>query len=79
MYDDFVLGMGCLDNIYLGKLNKDKTMWLNKRDITNNFFQVVLERFNGCETEIVSSSGKRYLLTCQEIVDEDKIVEDENK
>jgi len=82
MYENFILGKGVLDNIYLGKLNKTKTMWLNKRDITNNFLQVVLERFynEDDETIITSNSGKKYVLTCREIVDEETTNENkENK
>jgi len=75
MHEDLYLGKGCLsDNIYIGKLNKDKTEWLSKRDITNNFLQVVIERWNGYQEEIIDGNGKKYLISCREIVEnkEDK-------
>jgi hypothetical protein len=70
MYDNLVLGKGSLtDNIYIGTLNKAKTHWIHKKDITNNFLQVVLERFNGYE-EILSDGKKKYKIRCEEVKEE---------
>jgi hypothetical protein len=70
MYDNLVLGKGITDNVYIGTLNKIKTRWIHKRDITNMFLQTVLERWNGYEEEIIGGDGKRYLISCREIVED---------
>lgn len=45
MANELVLGISPMtEKIYLGKLNKAKTMWLaGKKDITNNFLDVLFQ------------------------------------
>lgn len=72
MYDNLVLGKGSLtDRVYVGTLNKAKNHWIHKRDITSDFLQVVIERFNGYE-EIITDGVKQYKITCEEVKEENK-------
>lgn len=66
MYDNLVLGKGSLtDNIYIG------TLKLNKRDITQDFLKVAIERWNGYK-EIIQVGDKKYEIYCREIKEEGK-------
>mgnify|MGYP000952643017 CR=1 FL=1 len=67
MYDNLVLAKGSLtDNIYIGTLNKAKDHWIHKRDITNDFLNAAIERWNGYE-EIIGCGNKKYKIRCEEI------------
>lgn len=60
------------DTIYAGYLNKEGTMWKgNKKDITNDFLSVTIERWNGY-SEIIEKHGKDGVKKYQIIVKEIK-------
>jgi len=70
MYDNLKIGFSPLTGkVYLGKtLKSDPNMWSEgKRDITNNFLQVVLNKFEpGTETGITDGK-KQYFITVREV------------
>lgn len=55
------------DQVYVGKLNKKGTEWLNKVDITNDFITAVLERWSGYSEEIIRGDGKKFKISVKEI------------
>lgn len=64
--------VGCgLFAIYAGTLNKNKTMWTNKSDVTGEAFEAVaqycIEHDEALEFDY---EGKRYRLAVNEIIEE---------
>lgn len=66
-----VLGYSPLtEHIYLGKVNKKRpNEWLGeKRDMTSNFIQVLLQKFEpGTESTITVGGKPKYTITVREI------------
>ena len=61
--ENLTLGASPLsDEIYLGTLNKNKTMWKSKRNITDIFMHIVIARFLGHEEEVEDGEGLTYFL-----------------
>jgi len=54
---------GLSDNIYAGRLSKDGTEWLDKKDVTNDFLAAVVDRWAGSSQVITGSNAKKYTLT----------------
>lgn len=63
---------GLSDNIYAGKLSKDGTKWLEKKDVTNDFLGAVVARWAGKTQTITSSKGEKYVLTLAIVDTEEK-------
>jgi hypothetical protein len=63
------IGCGVFGNIYAGKLNKEKTMWLDgKQDVTDEATSAVAESLLiKNESFEFEAKGKKYLLTVKEI------------
>jgi len=51
-------------DVYLGKLNKDESAWLSKKEINQLFFQCVVERFKGDLTELKKGGESEVLIGC---------------
>lgn len=71
MYEKLILGYSPIsENIYLGKINPKKpNEWQgDKKDITNNFIQVMLQKFEpGTETEITVNGEVKYVVRVIEL------------
>ncbi len=70
MYDNLILGFSPLTGkIYLGRPCKNKpNQWAgDKKDITSNFLEVMLQKFDpGTETVLIGTNGSKYKVTVQE-------------
>lgn len=56
--DDYTIGVSPFGNVYLGKLNKDKSLWLQKKDVTNEFINCVIEKFGPSGVSDITTDGK---------------------
>ncbi len=55
------LGVGGItDNVYVGRVNKAGTEWLDKQDVTSDFLSCVIELFADKETTITGGGVERY-------------------
>ncbi len=63
--------IGCgITAIYAGTLNKNKTMWLNKSDVTDEAFHSVAQYcIEHNEAMNFDYNGKRYRLEVNEILE----------
>lgn len=82
--DELVLyksGLG--DNVYIGRPSKkDLRVVTQKKDVTSDFLYVAIERWQGHKELIEGSSGKKFIISCQVVTDEEAekfIVEAMNK
>ena len=64
--------IGCgITGIYAGTLNKNKTMWVNKSNVTDEAFNAVAQYcLEHNEALNFDYNGKRYRLAVSEILDE---------
>ena len=64
--------IGCgITAIYAGTLNKNKTMWVNKSDVTDEAFNAVAQYcLEHNEALNFNYNGKRYRLAVNEILEE---------
>ena len=71
MYEKLQIGYSPLSgNIYLGRTNPKKpNEWIgDKKDITNNFLQVLTQKFEpGTETDITVNGKPKYKVRVTEI------------
>ena len=51
---------GITDNVYVGRVNKVGTEWIDKQDITNDFLACVIDKFVDNETTITSGTGEKF-------------------
>ena len=58
------------DTVYAGKLSKDKTYWLDKKDVTDDFLGAVIDRWKNTFQTITTPDGKRYRIEVKLIVAE---------
>ncbi len=58
------------DQIYVGILDKDGLSWKDKKEVTNEFIAVAIQRWGGFEETITGSSGKVYRISIKEITEE---------
>lgn len=66
----FTIGKACLDEekIYLGKLDKKGRTWLHKKDITQEFMELMIGYIGENKImDIHGSEGSHYELTCKKI------------
>ena len=62
------LGLGGItDNVYVGRVNKAGTEWLDKQDVTSDFLACVIDSFLGNETTITSSTGEKFSVVVRKI------------
>ncbi len=62
------LGVSPITNtVFAGRLNKRKSMWLEKHDVTDNFIGCVIERFGGSVEVVESDNGSQYEITVKKI------------
>lgn len=62
------LGVSAItETVYAGRLNKAKTMWLEKKDVTDMFIHCAIQKFGGHITEMESEDGKKYEITVKEV------------
>jgi len=68
-YENLRLGHSPItDRIYVGKLNKEGDQWTGqKKDVTNDFIDCVIGRWNGYVEKVKSSKGKIYEISVREI------------
>lgn len=62
------------DRVYLGNVAKNNpNQWVgNKTDITNNFIQVLLQKFEPGTESVIAIDGKnKYKVTVTEITEEE--------
>ncbi len=71
---NFTIGASCLNanKIYLGKVSKNGTSWVSKKDITSEFISTMVDYLGGGESksirDIRDSSGKiLYTITCKKV------------
>jgi len=59
------------DNVYIGLPEVDEKSWIAKKDITNQFLDAVIKRFNGYR-EIIEDKkeDKFFLIECKEVTEE---------
>ena len=64
--------IGCgITAIYAGTLNKNKTAWVNKTDVTDEAFRAVAQYcIEHCEALEFDYAGKRYHLGVCEVIGE---------
>lgn len=64
--------IGCgITAIYAGTLNKNKTMWVNKSDVTDEAFNAVAQYcLEHNKVMNFNYNGKRYRLSVSEIIEE---------
>ncbi len=55
------------DEVYVGIKEKNKDEWKHKVNLTNNFIGCVIQRWNGFKQTITSETGKKYVITVEEI------------
>ena len=69
--------IGCgITAIYAGTLNKNKTMWVNKSDVTDEAFNAVAQYCLEHNEEMkFKYNGKHYRLAVSEILDESEKTE----
>jgi len=48
------------DRVFAGKLNKAGNEWLDKKDVTDDFLNCVLNRWVGFEQTITAPDGTKY-------------------
>jgi hypothetical protein len=61
------------DRVYAGILDEEKELWKEKKDITNDFIQAVIDVFGGYKTVITDSeTGKSYKIKVVEVDNEDE-------
>lgn len=66
----FTIGKACLDEekIYLGKLDKKGRTWLHKKDITQEFMELMIGYIGENKImDIHGDEGSHYELTCKKI------------
>ena len=54
------------DNIYAGKLNKAMNKWLQKVDVTNQFLDCVIKRWEN-KKETITCGSSQWEITCKKI------------
>lgn len=65
--EEITLGHSPLtDSIYAGRLNKAGDKWLDKKDVTNEFIDCVIKRWEG-HTENISQGDKKWEITVKRI------------
>lgn len=65
--DNITLGLsGLTDNVYAGVLNKKKTMWLNKKDVTQSFIDCVIKRWEG-HKELIENGESQWEITVEKL------------
>ena len=57
------------EEIYAGVLNKAGNKWLNKKNVTNEFTDCVIRKYEGMTTTVSSGSDK-WEITVKKILDE---------
>jgi len=65
MENKYTIGYSDLtERVFLGRLNKDKTMWLDgKKDITSEFLGVLSQYFpEGTMREVIGNKGSNNLV-----------------
>lgn len=73
------LGLGGItDNVYVGRVNKAGTEWLDKQDITNDFLACVIDKFVDNETTITSSTGEKFSVVVAKMNDREGAPENGN-
>lgn len=69
--DQFTIGPACLDEnkVYLGKLDKKGRTWLHKKDITQQFVNVMISYIGeNMEIDFVDKKdGSKYIISCKKI------------
>lgn len=68
--DQFTIGKACLDEnkIYLGKLDKKRRIWLHKKDVTQEFMELMLDYIGINQImDFKGSEGSHYELTCKKL------------
>ena len=66
--EDLVLSHSNLtDNIYAGYMDKNKTRFTQKVDITYDFIRAVIFRFRGSREVIHDDFGKKYEIIVREL------------
>lgn len=55
------------DRVYAGKLNKSRTAFTQKKDVTNDFIATAISRWKGYKEVVSSSDGKRYEISITEL------------
>jgi hypothetical protein len=55
------------DNVYVGTINKDGSMWRNKKNITSEFIGCVISSFKNKKVILEGIEGERYELMCRKI------------
>lgn len=66
----FTIGKARLDEnkIYLGKLDKKGRIWLHKKDVTQEFMQLMLDYIGVNKAiDFRGSEGSHYELTCKKL------------
>ena len=64
-YEKLRLGVSPITkNVYVGRLNKDETMWIDKKDITEDFLRCCISYFEENTENTISADGKPlYIIT----------------
>ena len=65
--EKITLDIGALtDNVYAGVLNKNRTQWLHKVDVTNAFIDCVIKRWEG-QVEEIGDGNSMWEITVKKI------------
>ena len=65
--DKIILGKSDLtDTIFAGVLNKKGNMWLQKKDVTHQFLDCVIKRWEN-QQETISSGDSQWVITVKKI------------
>ncbi len=65
--DNIRLGVSPItDKIFAGFLNETGNKWLDKKDVTQDFLKVVIDRFGGY-SEIISDDEEHWEITVKKI------------
>ncbi len=67
--DNVKIGMSVLtDNIYIGYIEKNGHMWKKKKDITDAFVNIVIQRWESCSQVVtVRDTGDKFKISVQKL------------